>query len=227
MSSNGRVDGCARITGAPRTDGIEVLERQAERVHHSVAARARRALAVHLHLLAHAARRLPLAFFERRDVGGRRRRRRAEQVVENPLAAQYRATCDRDATSGAGCSHARAARAAPSSVTATRAEVAAVDVRNSVVPRQPLVDERVVGGEQVEHAPVFRERCFETAARSRGGTPGAGCRRNRGTRSDPESTPADCAAAAIGRRSSRPARQNARSASIRRTCRSSTAGCRS
>src|SRR5207249_1784725 len=34
-------------------------------------------------------------------------------------------------------------------------EVAAVDIRNAVVTRQPFVDERVVGGEQLENVVVL------------------------------------------------------------------------
>ena len=42
-----------------------------------------------------------------------------------------------------------------SSVERHAAELAAVDVRHAVVLRQPLVDERVVGGQQVEHVAVL------------------------------------------------------------------------
>ena len=35
------------------------------------------------------------------------------------------------------------------------AEIAAEDVRDAVVPRQPLVDEGVVGRHQIEHAAVL------------------------------------------------------------------------
>ena len=48
---------------APRADGVEVLEREAERVHHLVAARARRVRAVLLHPLAHRQRLAALARF--------------------------------------------------------------------------------------------------------------------------------------------------------------------
>ena len=37
------------------------------------------------------------------------------------------------------------------------AEVVAVDIRDAVVPRQPLVEERVVGGEQVDDAAVVAD----------------------------------------------------------------------
>ncbi len=41
------------------------------------------------------------------------------------------------------------------------AEAAAADVRDAVVPRQPLVDERVVGVEQVDDAAVLAQHAAE------------------------------------------------------------------
>ena len=67
------------------------------------------------------------------------------------------------------------------------AEVAAVDVRDAVVPRQPLVDERVVGVQQVEDAAVLAhdaleeqlglraERLRAARCRSSGSRPASGC----------------------------------------------------
>ena len=46
-------------------------------------------------------------------------------------------------------------------VTAHAPEVAAVHVRDAVVPREPLVDERVVGVHQVEHAAVLAHDAAE------------------------------------------------------------------
>ena len=105
------------------------------------------------------------------------------------------------------------------------AEVTAVDVRDAVVPGQPFVEERVVG------ASAARGRCDPRAAgsrgtaRSRAGTPRAGSRRSRETHTDPG------ASRRMLRRCShwpreigRPARCARGSASIRRTCCSSTAG---
>ena len=89
---SGRVDRrVALVARAQRPDGVELLEREAERIHLRMARRARRILPVLLEPLAH---RLPLAVgalvAERRHVGRRRRRRRAEDVLEQPLAAQDR-----------------------------------------------------------------------------------------------------------------------------------------
>ena len=62
----------------------------------------------------------------------------------------------RRTTSRSGCSPGRAAAARPS-VERHAAELTAVHVRNAVVPRQPLVDERVVGRQQLEHAAVVAQ----------------------------------------------------------------------
>ena len=92
-----------------------------------------------------------------------------------------RATPERFGSHGRHRQHAAlpeqaAARAVRSSGDA--AEVAAMNIRDAVVPREPLVDERVVGVEQVDDAAVFADDAVERASRSRAGTPGAGCRRS-------------------------------------------------
>ena len=119
----------------PLADGVEVLQREAERVHPRVAARADRIGAVLLHPLAHRqrpCRRCSLSF-ERRHVRRRRRRRRAEQVLEHPLAAHHRrgAVRIRRDRQNAALPEQAAARARRCSVDAP--EVVAVDVRDAVV----------------------------------------------------------------------------------------------
>ena len=76
----------------PLADAVEVLEREAERIHHAVAARARRVLAVLLQPLAHATSApRPLSFsFECRHVRRRRRAAACQDVLQDPLAAQHR-----------------------------------------------------------------------------------------------------------------------------------------
>ena len=71
----------------PDTNGVEILERQPDRVHDPVAARALRVGAVLFHPRSHGLRRPGRLLGERRHDGRRRRRRRADQVVENPLSA--------------------------------------------------------------------------------------------------------------------------------------------
>ena len=60
----------------------------------------------------------------------------------------------------------------------TRAGSNCREHRNAVVPREPFVDERIVGVDQIDDAPVFTNDVFETASPFRGGRPDAGCRRS-------------------------------------------------
>ncbi len=121
-----------------------------------------------------AARRLLL---ERRHVGRRQRRRAAEQVLQDPLAAMHRrrairvrrdqqqaALPEQTATGIARNRHAP--------------EVRAVDVRDAVVLRQPLVHERVVRIEQIQHRSVLAQDALEEHLRFPLEAPDAGCRRN-------------------------------------------------
>ena len=62
------------------------------------------------------------------------------------------------------------------------AEVAAVHVRDAVVAGQPLVDEGVVGGQEVRPRCDRRAAGWRRTARFRAGTPAAGCRRTSETR---------------------------------------------
>jgi hypothetical protein len=79
------------IHDAPAADGVEVLEREAERIDDAVARVARRVRTVRLEPRAHGARLLPFDDLdERLDVGRRRLGRRTEHVLEQPLAAQHR-----------------------------------------------------------------------------------------------------------------------------------------
>ena len=99
--------------------------------------------------------------FSGRHVRRRRRRRRAEDVFQNPLAANHRrrARGIRRDREDAALPQQAAALAVP--VQRDAPEVAAVHVRNAVVLREPLVQERVVGLEQVEHAAVFAQDALE------------------------------------------------------------------
>src|SRR5690606_14658758 len=79
----------ARFVLAPRPDGVEILEREADRIHDRVARGAHGILPVRLETLA---QRQVLAddLVERRHVGGGSGRRRAEQIAEDPVAADDR-----------------------------------------------------------------------------------------------------------------------------------------
>ena len=104
------------------------------------------------------------------------------------------------------------------------AEAAAVDVRNAVVLRQPLVDERVVGAQQIEHAAILAQDAVEEELRllpERLPQVVVEVREQPHVRRDRRR---GCAGAATARRSWSTSARDASSASIRRTCRSSTAG---
>ena len=96
---------------------------------------------------------------ERRHVRRRRRRRRAEQHLQHPLAALHRrgAIGHRREQQDAALRQQAAARLRQRHA----AEAGAGDVGNAVVPREPLVDERVVGGDQIEHAAVLADDAVE------------------------------------------------------------------
>src|SRR6516225_204386 len=75
---------------APAADAVIVLERKADRIHEAVADRALRARPVLLHALAHGHRLLIAVVLERRDIRRRGRRRRAEELLQHPFAANGR-----------------------------------------------------------------------------------------------------------------------------------------
>ena len=158
-----RIDRRARLVErAPLADAVEVLERQAERVHHVVTARAGRVLPMLRDPLAHRQhgrgkrRRLELG-----DVRRRRRRRDAEQVLENPLAAddRRRAIGIRRHREDAALPEQTAAHAVRTELDAP--EPAPLHVGDAVVARQPFVDERVVGAQQVERAAILAHDALE------------------------------------------------------------------
>ncbi len=92
-----------------------------------------------------------------RHVRRRRRHRRAQDVVENELAAQHRRRAvrlrrhEQDA--------ALAEQAHPVGRHRHATEAVADDVRNQVVPGQPLVDERVVRGQRARESADRRAAC--------------------------------------------------------------------
>ena len=127
-------------------------------------------------------------------------RRRAEHVLENPLAAQHRCRAV-----GARRDHQEAALAeqpAPRIVGQRHAaELAAVDVGDAVVLRQPFVDEGVVSGQQVEDVTVFTHDAVEEELGLALERIAQRRRRNQGTRQGSARWFAGFACAATDRRS--------------------------
>ena len=114
-----------------------------------------------LHPLAHrgaggAAR----VLLERRHVGRRKRRRAAEQVLQDPLAALHGRRAIRV---GGDEQHAALAEQTAAGIAWNRdaPEVGAVDVGDAVVPGQTLVHERVVRIQKVQDGAVLAQDAFE------------------------------------------------------------------
>src|SRR4029077_20362191 len=86
--------------------------------------------------------------------------RRADEVLENPLAAAH-GGCP----VGVGRDRQDAAMAKQSAAVLVSDRdapvLAAVDIRNAVVPRQALIHERVVGRQQLEDTPVVVKDALE------------------------------------------------------------------
>ena len=159
-----RVDRIAErpaVLHAPRANRVEVLEREPDGIHDAVTRRTRRAGAMLFERLSSGARLLGLLFVvQRRHVVGRRRRRHADDVLEHPLAAQHRRRAMR--VRGGQQDGALAQQAAPRVVgQRDAAELAAVDPWHVVVPREPLVDEAVVRGHQIEDIAVLVDDAAE------------------------------------------------------------------
>ena len=142
---------------APLAGRRKRLERQAVRVDDAVAGLARCVLAV---LLEPCAYRLRLLAGRRReirfDVRRRRRGRRAHELVEHPGAAQHRrrAVAVRGAQQHCAFAEQAAARVV---LDGHAAELRAVHRPHAVVAREPLVDERVVGCQQLVHVTVLEQ----------------------------------------------------------------------
>ncbi len=156
-----RVDDRAGVSRAPRPDGVEVFQGEPDGIHHLVTARARGVRAVLHHLLTHRPGGLArFGFLERGDVGRRRRRRRAENILEHPLPTE-----NGRRTGRMGCDGEQAAFAKKAPARFVRqhdaAELAAVDARDAVMAREPFVDESVVGGQQIEDVAILANHAFE------------------------------------------------------------------
>ena len=92
-----------------------------------------------------------------RDIGRWRRRRRAEQVLEHPLAALHH----RGPIGIRGHRQHAALPQQPAAISGGQrdaTELRAVNPRDAVVLGEPLVDEGVVGGNQFEQAAVFADQ---------------------------------------------------------------------
>src|SRR5205823_6106985 len=128
------VDGVVVFGGAPATDAVEVFKTEAEWIHEVVASGAGRIGAVLGDALAHG-QTLPdcRSLFQDRHVGWRRRWRCAENVVEDPLAANDGRGAGRVGRDGEDAALTEQSAAHVIVAELDLAKTAAVDVGDSVV----------------------------------------------------------------------------------------------
>ena len=155
---------------------------------------------------------LPIAavLLQRRNVRRRRRRRHAQNIATESTCRESPARCGSHRTSPSECCPAAAVRrASPSSSNVDAPEAAAVHVGNAVVLGQALVEEGVVGAQQIEHAAVLAHDALEEQL----GLLPEGLAQIvveiREQRACPEWSMPDCAGTATAPRSCSPARASA------------------
>ena len=85
-----RVDRNLALLCAPGADGVKVLKSEPERIHSLVTGGAGGVFPVLLQLLSHRRGRADCGLIQIRNIRGRRRRSRIEDVLQNPLSAQNR-----------------------------------------------------------------------------------------------------------------------------------------
>ena len=122
-----------------------------------------------------------IAFLQRGHVGRRRGRRSSHNVLEDPFAAQHRRGPRRVRRDSEDAALPQQPGALPIAGESDAAELAAVHVRDAVVLRQPLVEEGVIGGQQIDARCGLRGSCCRRTFPSRCGTPRAGFRRSSGS----------------------------------------------
>jgi hypothetical protein len=97
-----------------------------------------------------------LAVFERRNVGRRLGRRRSQNVFQHPHTALHRRSSE-VLLPGERKHAALSKQSAPISqirAQSDAAELRAIDVRDTVVLRQPFVEKGVVGSQQIDDAAI-------------------------------------------------------------------------
>ena len=103
--------------------------------------------------------------FERWDVRRRRWRCRGEEIFEHPLPTQHGRGSRRIRRDGQEAAVAEQTTACAVGGQGDSTEVAAAHVRDPIVPGQPLVQERVIGVEQIEHAALLPEDAVDEELR--------------------------------------------------------------
>jgi hypothetical protein len=159
----GSLDWCLRVgvVDAVLTYGAEILQREPEWIHHAVTGEARRLLAMLFEPRPQCLRRLTaFVLRQRRDLERRIGRRRAKQAIENPCTAQdgRRAVRIRRHHQDRALAQEAAARLV---LERHSTEVGALHRLDAVVHRESLVEERVVRGQQLEHAAIAAQHAID------------------------------------------------------------------
>ena len=164
MTSSGMV---AVVDASPASDRVEILERQARRVHHRVATArrpdSRDAAAMRSRIERHAAA----------GPGSRRGPGTSGGGGGGGVPSRFSSIHLPRSTGDVRCGYAVTVRMLPwpssprrlSSVDRDAPEVAALDVGNAVVPGQPFVEEGVVRRQQIQHAAVLAQDAVEQQLR--------------------------------------------------------------
>ena len=160
---------------------------------------------------------------QRRNLGRRRRRWRAEQVCEDPLAAQHRRgpVGIRSHRQDTGLTEETSTLPV---IERHSPKVVAIDIGNSVMLRQTFVHERVVGSQQLHHAAIARATGCPMNRRFPAASPRAGSHRIPDTHRHPARGPPACPVTATVWRSCLPGPAERGSSNIRRTCLARIAG---
>ncbi len=160
----GRIDRRLSFCLAPFTGEIEILQRESDGIHDLVTRCAAGIHAMLLHALAHR-KNFPIGalavFFQWRNVGGNRGSRNTKDIFENPLAARDRrcAIVGRRHHQQASFSQQPSPRIV--FFKCDPAEMASANVRDSIVPRETLIDEGVIRVEQIDDASIFAKNRFK------------------------------------------------------------------
>ena len=141
----------------PSTNRIEVFESETNRIDHAVALPAARFAAMAFEPRPKRPGRLSLGLGQVRvSIGGWRRRRRPHQLAHDPCAAQNRRRAV--AVQRPQQHRAFAEQPPPPGIVECDApELRSHDRGDAIVPREPFVEERVVGREQVADVSIVRQ----------------------------------------------------------------------
>ena len=162
-----RVDGLGHISlvSSPGTDGVIVLETEAKWINLAMATGAGRVLAVFDHAFSQGQGDLSfLVGLDLASIGRGRGRRIAQEILQNPDTTfdGFRTRSIGETCQNTGVSHDPTTMRIRGET--DPAKGVALDSLNSIVTRQPFIDDREIGIDEIKHAEIvvedFREESF-------------------------------------------------------------------